>query len=165
MLYELDEDSTEPVPQRYELGPLPVELLDGVVAAVDHLSSLDEWASGTRRQRLVSSLTATGEYERQLFAVLDRRLRSIPGVTVLGSPVRRVPLVSFAVDGRKPAEVGDFMLARGVSVWTGANGMGHFMTALGADELGGTVHVGLMPHTTRSEVEQLARALNELVLG
>ena len=57
------------------------------------------------------------------------------------------------------------MLARGVSVWTGANGMGHFMTALGADELGGTVHVGLMPHTTRSEVEQLARALNELVLG
>ena len=165
LLYELDEDSTAPVPQRYELGSLPVELLDGVVAAVDHLSSLDEWASGTRRQRLVSSLTATGEYERQLFAVLDRRLRSIPGVTVLGSPVRRVPLVSFAVDGRKPAEVGDFMLARGVSVWTGANGMGHFMTALGADELGGTVHVGLMPHTTRSEVEQLARALNELVLG
>src|SRR6266704_2863219 len=75
LLYELDEDSTAPVPQRYELGPLPVELLDGVVAAVDHLSSLDEWASGTRRQRLVSSLTATGEYERQLFAVLDRRLR------------------------------------------------------------------------------------------
>lgn len=165
LLYELDEDSTAPVPQRYELGPLPIEVLDGVVAAVEHLSSLDEWASGTRRQRLVSSLTATGEYERQLFAVLDRRLRSIPGVTVLGSPVRRVPLVSFAVDGRKPAEVGDFMLARGVSVWTGANGMGHFMTALGADELGGTVHVGLMPHTTRSEVEQLAHALNELVLG
>ena len=165
LLYELDEDSTAPVPQRYELGPLPVELLDGVVAAVDHLSSLDEWASGTRRQRLVSSLTATGEYERQLFAVLDRRLRSTPGVTVLGSPVRRVPLVSFAVDGRKPSEVGDFLLARGVSVWTGDNGMGHFMTALGADELGGTVHVGLMPHTTRSEVEQLARALNELVLG
>jgi cysteine sulfinate desulfinase/cysteine desulfurase-like protein len=50
-------------------------------------------------------------------------------------------------------------------VWTGANGMGHFMTALGADELGGTVHVGLMPHTTRSEVEQLAHALNELVQG
>ena len=84
---------------------------------------------------------------------------------MLGSPVRRVPLVSFAVEGRDVAEVGDFLLARGVSVWTGDNGMGHFMTALGADELGGTVHAGLMPHTTRSEVEQLARALNELVLG
>jgi cysteine desulfurase family protein (TIGR01976 family) len=163
LLYEIDEDSTAPVPQRYELGELPVELLDGVVAAVDHLASLDEWATGSRRQRLVASLTATGEYERQLFALLDRRLRSIPGVTVLGSPTRRVPLVSFAVDGHKPSEVGDFLQSRGVSVWTGANGMNHFMTALGADELGGTVHAGLMPHTTRSEVEQLARALGELV--
>jgi selenocysteine lyase/cysteine desulfurase len=97
--------------------------------------------------------------------VLERRLRSTPRVTVLGSPARRVPLVSFAVDGRKPSEVGDFLLSRGVSVWTGENGMGHFMTALGADELGGTVHVGLMPHTTRAEVEQLTLALNELVLG
>ncbi len=163
LLYEIDEDSNAPVPQRYELGELPVELLDGVVAAVDHLASLDEWATGSRRQRLVASLTATGEYERQLFALLDRRLRSIPGVTVLGSPGRRVPLVSFAVDGHKPSEVGDFLQSRGVSVWTGANGMNHFMTALGADELGGTVHAGLMPHTTRSEVEQLARALGELV--
>ena len=163
LLYEIDEDSTAPVPQRYELGELPVELLDGVVAAVEHLASLDEWATGSRRQRLVASLTATGEYERQLFALLDRRLRAIPGVTVLGSPTRRVPLVSFAVDGHKPSEVGDFLQSRGVSVWTGANGMNHFMTALGADELGGTVHAGLMPHTTRSEVEQLARALGELV--
>ena len=163
LLYEIDEDSTSPVPQRYELGALPVELLDGVVAAVDHLASLDEWATGSRRQRLVTSLTATGEYERQLFALLDRRLRSIPGVTVLGSPARRVPLVSFAVDGHKPSEVGDYLQSRGVSVWTGANGMNHFMTALGADELGGTVHAGLMPHTTRAEVEQLAQALGELI--
>jgi cysteine desulfurase family protein (TIGR01976 family) len=163
LLYEIDEDSNAPVPQRYELGALPVELLDGVVAAVDHLASLDEWATGPRRQRLVASLTATGEYERQLFALLDRRLRATPGVTVLGSPARRVPLVSFAVDGHKPSEVGDFLQSRGVSVWTGANGMNHFMTALGADELGGTVHAGLMPHTTRAEVEQLARALSELV--
>jgi cysteine desulfurase family protein (TIGR01976 family) len=162
LLYELDEDSAEPVPGRYEVGPLPVELLDGVVAAVDHLASLDEYASGSRRQRLVSSLRAVQEYERQLFTTLDRRLRAIPGVTVLGSPSTRVPLVSFAVDGRKPMEVGEHLKSRGVSVWTGSNGMSLFMSSLGADELGGTVHAGLMPHTTRAEVDQLARALDEL---
>lgn len=163
LLYEIDEDSTAPVPQRYEFGMLPVELLDGVVAAVEHLAGLDEWATGSRRQRLVASLAAVREYERQLFAHLDRRLRAIPRVVVLGNPAHRVPLVSFAVDGHKPAEVGDFLQARGVSVWTGENGMSHFMSALGADELGGAVHAGLMPHTTRAEIEQLARALNELV--
>jgi cysteine desulfurase family protein (TIGR01976 family) len=163
LLYELDEDSSDPVPERYELGPLPVEMLDGVVAAVDHLASLDEWATGSRRQRLVWSLRAVGEYERQLFAVLDARLRAIPGVTVLGSPAVRVPLVSFAVDGRKPFEVGDYLKSRGISVWTGPTGMSLFMSTFGADELGGTVHAGLMPHSTRAEIEQLARALEAFV--
>jgi cysteine desulfurase family protein (TIGR01976 family) len=161
LLYELDELSPEPVPQRYEVGALPVEVLDGVVAAVDHLAGLDEWATGSRRDRLVASLRAAGEYERQLFAVLERRLRAAPGVTVLGSPAHRVPLVSFAVEGRKAAEVGDYLKFRGVSVWTGATGMSHFMNTLGADELGGTVHAGLMPHTTWAEIEQLAAALDE----
>ena len=163
LLYELDEDSTEPVPGRYELGALPVELLDGVVAAVDHLASLDEWATGSRRQRLVSSLRAAGDYERQLFTLLDQRLRGLPGVTLLGRPAKRVPVMSFAVDGRKPAEVGDHLKSRGISVWTGPSGMSMFMSALGVDELGGTVHVGLMPHTTRAEIEQLVRALHEFV--
>jgi cysteine desulfurase family protein (TIGR01976 family) len=161
LLYELDEHSREPVPQRYEVGALPVELLDGVVAAVDHLAGLDEWASGSRRQRLVASLRAAGDYERQLFAVLERRLRATQGVTVLGLPSQRVPLVSFAVDGRKAAEVGDYLKSRGISVWTGTTGMTHFMSTLGADELGGTVHAGLMPHTTWAETEQLAVALRE----
>jgi cysteine desulfurase family protein (TIGR01976 family) len=161
LLYELDEHSREPVPQRYEVGALPVELLDGVVAAVDHLAGLDEWASGSRRQRLVASLRAAGDYERQLFGVLERRLRATQGVTVLGSPSQRVPLVSFAVDGRKAAEVGDYLKSRGISVWTGTTGMTHFMSTLGADELGGTVHAGLMPHTTWAETEQLAVALRE----
>jgi cysteine desulfurase family protein (TIGR01976 family) len=162
LLYELDEDSAASVPQRYEMGSLPVELLDGVVAAVDHLASLDEWATGSRRQRLVASLTACGAYERQLFALLDRRLKATPGVTVLGAPIQRVPIVSFAVDGHKPTEVGELLKARGLSVWTGPHGMTHFMNAVGADELGGTVHAGLMPHTTRSEIEQLASALIDL---
>jgi cysteine desulfurase family protein (TIGR01976 family) len=163
LLYELDEDSAEPVPQRYEVGPLPVELLDGVVAAVDHLASLDEWATGTRRQRLVASIKAAGDYELQLFSLLDRRLRALPGVTVLGSPDNRVPVVSFAVDGRKPVEVGDYLKSRGVSVWTGPSGMSLFMSSFGADELGGTVHAGLMPHTTWAEVELLSTALHEFV--
>jgi cysteine desulfurase family protein (TIGR01976 family) len=163
LLYELDEDCADPVPGRYERGALPIELLDGVVAAVEHLASLDEWAGGSRRARLVASLRAVGEYERQLFAVLDRRLRTIPGVTVLGSPARRVPLVSFAVDGRKPMEIGDYLKSRGVSVWTGTSGMSLFMNAVGADELGGTVHAGLMPYTAPAEIDQLARALAEFV--
>jgi hypothetical protein len=37
------------------------------------------------------------------------------------------------------------------------------MAALGADELGGATYVGLMPHTTANEVDQLVDALGDLV--
>ncbi len=162
LLDEIDEDSRQPVPQRYELGSLPVELLDGVTAAIDHLAGLDEAATGTRRERLIASVKAAGAHQRRLFTVLDARLRKIRGVTLLGSNLERVPAAAFTVAGYTPTEVGDFLQSRGVSVWTGANGMTELMTALGADELGGTVHVGLMPHTTISEIDQLVRAVKEL---
>lgn len=163
LLDELDEDSPRRSPQRYELGSLPVELIDGVTAAVDHLAALDETASGSRRERLVASVAAAGAYQRAVFADLDPLLRGMRGITVLGSAAHRVPVMAFTVAGRSPAQVGAFLQSSGVSVWTGANGMSELMSALGADESGGTVHVGLMPHTTTAEIDQLGRGLTALL--
>lgn len=162
LLHEIDEDSRAPVPGRYELGSLPVELLDGVTAAVDHLASLDENATGSRRERIVTSLVAAEDHQGRLFAGLDARLRRLRGVTVLGPGNQRVPVLAFTVAGRRPADVGEFLRARGISVWTGPNGMSELMLSLGADELGGAVQVGVMPHTTAAEVDELVRALAEL---
>ena len=91
----------------YELGALPIELLGGVTAAIDHLAALDESATGNRRQRLVQSLTAAGEYERRLFTILDRALREVPGVMVLGDSDTRVPVTTLTCAGYTPAQVGD----------------------------------------------------------
>lgn len=163
LLEELDEDWPRPSPQRYELGSLPVELIDGVTAAVDHLAALDESATGSRRERLVTSLTSAAAYQRGVFAQLDPLLRGLRGVTVLGTAAHRVPVMAFTVAGRTPAQVGEFLQSSGVSVWTGGNGMSELMSALGTDEMGGTVHVGLMPHTTAAEIEQLGRGLSALL--
>ena len=53
------------------IGPLPVELLDGVTAAVDHLAGLDEAATGSRRERLLTSVTSARGYQDRLFERLD----------------------------------------------------------------------------------------------
>jgi hypothetical protein len=47
-------------------------------------------------------------------------------------------------------------------VWTGGGGLSELMTAFGADEIGGAVYVGLMPHTTTGEIDQLLDGLREL---
>jgi cysteine desulfurase family protein (TIGR01976 family) len=162
LLLEMEGDVHLPVPQRFEVSPLPIELLDGFTAAVDHLAGLDERAKGTRRARLVASLTAAGDYERGLYQRLDAGLRSLRGVTVLGTAADRLPIAAFTVARHNPDQVGDLLQRRGVSVWTGPSGMTQLMTALGADEMGGAAYVGLMPHTTAGEVEQLLDALSTL---
>jgi cysteine desulfurase family protein (TIGR01976 family) len=162
LLLEIEGDVRLPIPQRFEVGPLPVELLDGVTAAIDHLAGLDERATGTRRQRLFASLTAAGNYERLLYERLDHGLRYLPGVTVLGTAASRLPMVAFTVARHVPDEVGDLLQRRGVSVWTGPSDMGQLMSALGVDETGGVAYAGLMPHTTASEVEQLLDALSSI---
>jgi cysteine desulfurase family protein (TIGR01976 family) len=162
LLLEIEGDVRLPVPQRFEVGPLPIELLDGFTAAVDHLASLDERATGTRRQRLTTSLTAAGNYERILYERLDTGLRRLPGVTVLGTATARLPVVAFSLARHSPDEVGDQLQRRGVSVWTGPSGMGQLMSAIGVDEMGGVSYAGLMPHTTAGEVEQLLDALSSL---
>ncbi len=151
------------VPGDFEVPPLPVELLDGFTAAVDHLADLAENASGDRRARLVQSQRLAGEYTRGLYRTLDDGLRALPGVTVLGAPDRELPVAAFTVAGRTPEQVGTFLQRHDVSVWTGPAGIAELLRAVGADEIGGACFVGLMPHTSAAEVGQLLEALRQLV--
>ncbi len=50
--------SSDAVPERFELGTLPYELLAGVTAAVDVLAGLDPSATGSRRERILASFDA-----------------------------------------------------------------------------------------------------------
>lgn len=151
-----------PVPQRFEIPPPPLELLDGLIAAVDHLAGLDEGARGTRAERLTASVNAAGAYTGGLYRRVDTGLRALPGVTVLGSARRPLPVTAFTVAGRTPDEVGAHLQRRNVSVWTGPAGLSEVLHAFGADEIGGAVFLGVMPHTTVGEIEVFLDALGSL---
>jgi len=163
LLEEIVPDSVRPASRAFEPGTLPIELLEGVVAAVDHLADLDSTATGTRRERLLWSVTAAGEHTAGLYATLDKGLRQIPGVTVLGSSVDRLPVLAFTVDGRTAEEVGDALNSKRIAVWTGSVGLSELARSFGLDEVGGAVHVGLMPYSNTAEVTRLLDALNSLV--
>jgi selenocysteine lyase/cysteine desulfurase len=139
--------------------------MDGVTAAVDHLAALDDAATGTRRQRLLQSLTAAGEHEHAVFARLQQGLRSVRGVTLLGTPSARVPVAAFTVRGYTPDQAADQLARLGVAVWTGPHGHTELIASFGADELGGAVLVGIMPHNTMAEVDALIGGLQRLVHG
>lgn len=149
-----------------DVPPLPVELLAGVPAIVDHLASFadpddPDLVTGTRRARVAASLAAVAATEQLLYGRLVAGLEALPGATVIRSDGPRIPVLGLAVAGRTPDEVGEELLARGVSVWTGATGVEAYLGTLGVDEIGGVSVIGLMPYTSAWDVNRLLLALGE----
>ena len=156
--------ATDTVPERFELGTLPYELLAGTTAAVDFLAGLAPSArDASRRERLASSYAALEEHEDELLAWLEPRIRALPGVRVYSNARRRTPTLLFTSDRVPPqairaalAEVGVNAPAGSFYAWEPSHHLG-----LGAE---GGVRVGLAPYTDRSDVERLVDGLTD-VLG
>jgi cysteine desulfurase family protein (TIGR01976 family) len=147
--------------ERLEFGPHPYPLLAGLVASVEYLAGLDDAAVGTRRERLVSSLTSVQAYQARLFVHLLNGLRALPHVMVLGDAQQRVPALAFMVDGVKAEEVVEHLASVGVCAFAdpGQHGV---LGALGIGEEGGAVRVGLAHYSTAGEIDRLLRAVATL---
>jgi len=150
------------VPGRFERGTPGFADLAGVVAAVDHLASLDPAAGGSRRERLLTSMTAVAEYEAELFARLLAGLTAMQHVTRYGHAARRAPTAFFTVAGHTPREVAEHLAARKINVWSGDNYAWELTGAFGLRDSGGAVRAGLVHYNDESDVERLLAAVAEL---
>jgi cysteine desulfurase family protein (TIGR01976 family) len=75
--------STDVVPERFELGTLPYELLAGVTATVDFIADLVP-GTGSRRARVLASMAAVEQHEDRLYDRLASGLRRLDRVTMHG---------------------------------------------------------------------------------
>ena len=153
--------ATNRVPERFELGTLPYEMLAGVTAAVDFMADLAPGDAQDRRGRLVASMRAVEEQEDALFARLLAGLRDVDGVTTYGAPARRTPTALFDVAGRSGREVYEHLASRGVNAPAGS-----FYALEAARRLGlgdaGAVRAGLAPYTSEADVDRLLTGVAEL---
>lgn len=159
--------STDAVPERFELGTLPYELLAGTSAAVDFLATLggDDLApDARRRERLVASFAALEEHEDGLLATMEAGIRALPGVRVYSNAARRTPTLLFTMDGHDSQHVRRALAERGVNAPAGnfyAWECSHHL-GLGA---GGGVRVGLAPYSSQTDVQRLLDGLTAIVSG
>jgi cysteine desulfurase family protein (TIGR01976 family) len=152
--------SSDAVPERFELGTLPYELLAGTTATVDFIADLVP-GEGSRRDRVVNAMTVVEEHEAKLFGRLHDGLGGIDGVILHGNPARRTPTVLFSVDGRSGREVYEHLATRGVNAPAGsfyAIDASRWM-GLGDD---GAVRAGLAPYTSDDDVDRLLEGVAEL---
>jgi cysteine desulfurase family protein (TIGR01976 family) len=154
--------SANDVPERFETGTSPFADFAGVVAAVEHLAGLDPAATGTRRERVLASMTAVEAYEQDLFGTLLGGLESLPHVTLYGKAARRTATSYFTVAGRTPEDVATHLASRKVNVWNGHNYAWELTAALGIRDSGSAVRAGLVHYNDRSDVDRLLAAVAEL---
>ena len=150
-------------PYKFETGTLNHEGIAGTRAAVEYLAQLTD-AKGTRRERAVSGMTAIKEYEKTLSAKLISGLQQIKGLKIWGitNPAqldRRVPTVSFTLEGHSPREIAEYLGRQGIFVWDGNYYALAVMERLGLEPTGGMVRVGPVHYNTLEEIDRL---LNEL---
>jgi cysteine desulfurase family protein (TIGR01976 family) len=153
--------SSDAVPERFELGTLPYELMAGTTAAIDFLAGLSPVAGG-RRERVVAGMTALEEHEDALRAHLEAGLTALPGVRLWSRAARRTPTVLLTFDGHAAADAYRFLAGRNVNAPAG-----HFYALeasrwLGLGDTGG-LRVGLAPYTDSDDVDRLLAGLREFL--
>jgi cysteine desulfurase family protein (TIGR01976 family) len=151
--------SPDEVPDRFEYGTSAFADLAGVTAAVEHLAGLDNAATGTRRERVLTSMAAVEAHEQ---ALLRRMLDGLDGVTVYGQAANRTATVYFNVPGRTPDEVAEQLAARHVNVWNGHNYAWEVTAALGIRDSGGAVRAGGVHYTNTDDVDRLVAGVREI---
>jgi len=151
--------STDVVPERFELGTLPYELLAGTTAAVEFLADLAPPAP-TRREQLVAAMSLVEEHEDRLRSVIEEGLATLPGVEVRSRATVRTPTLLLTFENRDPVEAYRFLAERDINVPAGSFYAIEASRFLGLGDAGG-LRVGLAPYSSRSDVDRLLNALTE----
>ncbi|HYU02621.1 MAG TPA: cysteine desulfurase-like protein [Jatrophihabitantaceae bacterium] len=152
--------STDEVPDRFEFGTLPYELLAGTTAAVDFLAGLAP-GEGTRRDRLHTSMTAVEAHEDSLRRRMEDRLAQLDGVVIYSRAAHRTPTLLLTVDGHSPDDVYAHLATLGVNAPASSFYAIEPSRALGLGAAGG-VRLGLAPYTDDSDVDRVLAGIEEL---
>ncbi len=163
-------------PGRFETGTQNHEGIAGVLGTLEYLGMLgeddlqDDAGSSDRVLCFQRAMRTIQSYESNLTRTLIETLSAVPGIKIWGITDeedldRRVPTVSFTLDGHHPRTIATELGKSGIYVWDGNYYALAVTERLGLEAHGGMVRVGLVHYNTLEEIAALGVALNDIVLG
>ncbi|ANY09625.1 cysteine desulfurase-like protein [Pseudonocardia sp. HH130630-07] len=154
--------SSDAVPERFELGTLPYELLAGTTAAVDFLAGLDPAAGGDRRGRLLASMSAVAEHEEPLRRRIEDHLAGLPGVAVRSRAASRTPTLLVTFDDHDPADAYRYLAGLRIAAPSASFYALECSRRLGLGDAG-SLRLGLACYTDDDDVDRLLTGLSAFV--
>jgi len=156
----------EDLPHKFETGTLSHEGMAGTLGAIEYL---EQFGSGaTRAKRIASAWDVMVQYEHRITLKLIEGLRSFKGLTIRGitsanAMHRRVPTVSFTLEGHHPQDLAQGFARDNVFVWSGHNYAIEPVSRMGLMDKGGVLRVGLAHYNTEEEVDALLSSLTRQI--
>jgi cysteine desulfurase/selenocysteine lyase len=149
MITRVDYDSADylPAPAKFEPG---TPRLSQAIGWADSIRFLDDIGIGR-----------VAQHESSLGVTLYDMIAELDGVHILGTndSVERVGLVSFAVDGVHPHDVGQYLDSKGIAVRVGHHCAQPLHKRLGVDS---STRISLGVYSTVAEVEHAVDALAQV---
>jgi cysteine desulfurase/selenocysteine lyase len=133
------------IPHKFEAGTPDIAGVVGLGAAIDYLTGL--------------GLDAVTTYERTLLDYATHALEAIPGLRLIGTAPHKAAVLSFALDGVHPHDVGTILDREGIAVRTGHHCAQPVMERFGVPA---TVRASLALYNRESDVDALVSGLQRV---
>ena len=151
--------ATDDVPERFEFGTLPYEIMAGVTAAVEFIAGLAPAAmdAAPRRDRIVAAYDVVDEHELRLRRRIEELLAGFgERVVVHSTAALRTPTLFATFPGRGSDDIARVLAERGIHAPSGTFYAYEPARALGVDA---GLRIGLAPYNDDDEVDRLGAAL------
>ena len=132
------------LPFKFEAGTPNIAGAIGLAAAVDYLEDID--------------FAAALAHEADVLNYATSSLRQVEGVSIVGTAPRKGPVLSFAMAGTHPHDLGTLLDQQDVAVRTGHHCAMPLMDRLG---IPGTVRASFSLYNDRDDVDRLVAALRK----
>jgi cysteine desulfurase/selenocysteine lyase len=99
-------------------------------------------------------------HEHELLTYATERIGALNGVTIYGTGLNKVGVVSFTVAGIHPFDIGQMLDARGIAVRTGHHCTQPLMDRF---KIEGTVRASFAVYNTKKEIDQLVEGLERII--
>jgi cysteine desulfurase family protein (TIGR01976 family) len=154
--------ASDEVPERFEFGTLPYELLAGSSAAVDFLAELGGQPQSARPARLATAFEQIAEHEEGLRLRIEKELAGMDRVTLHSRAADRTPTLLLSLDGASTEAAYRHLAARDVDAPSGSFYAVEAARRLGLGDDGG-LRIGISPYTTVAETDRLLEGLSDFL--
>ena len=157
------------IPAKMEPGNANYELTYGSGAIVDYLVELGTKAgeTGSRREKIVAAYADIAKHEAVICERLLSYLRERNDCTILGirdgTDPRRVPIISFMVDGKDPEQIVLEMDKYKVAIRYGDFHARRLADSINITKDKGAIRVSLVHYNTVEEINKLVTALDKIL--